>query len=401
MPFSPPSSQPSLAAEHPSRLPERRVGPARFRVLIRAVAWLAGVPGFAGLACGQPATPDASPAPPPAVRGAPFVFPADDRDLLALDDEMRQYFSTRIDARADLKTQLDQVSAAILGEKGLHLAYDKDGNHPAQQSFRLRRGNCLSFSLLVVAVARAYGLPAEFYEINSYPNWDRSGSFVTEIHHLNVQIRLGATRYEIDPLLEAERGARVARVASAKPVSDTRAFAHFYNNLGVARLAAGAAVEAQTFFDRALAADPTAAFVWANKGTALRLAHAYAAAQSCLERAVKEDPAELAALSSLARLFAETGRPEEAARLEKKVERYRLKDPYYLASLAQAEYARGQHRDANGYLRRAIAIKDDEPEFYELRIRVAQALGWTADAQRWAARVRELRAQRDQAEFAR
>jgi len=377
------------------RRPGRRHGWARLSALIRGVGCIAGALGAAGPAPGEQAGTDASAGPPPAVHAAPFAFPADDRELLALDDEMQRFFSARIDARAIKSARLNQIITAILGEQGLQFVYEKGGNYSARETYRRRRGNCLSFSLLAVAVARAYGLTARFCEVNTYPRWDRFGNLVTEIRHLNVRVWAGVEQFELDPLPTAERQ---APVATAKVISDARAFTHFYNNLGVARLAEGAAADAQALFDRALAADSTAAFVWANKGSALRLAGDLAGAHDCLERALREDSTELAALSSLADLYAQTGQLKQAAKLVKKVEGYRLRNPYYLSFLARAEYTRGQYPEAEGHLRRAIAIKDDEPEFYELRILVAQGLGRTADAQRWAAKLQALQARSGQAQ---
>ena len=370
------------------RRPGQRHGWSWLVALIRGAGCIAGALGAAGPAQGQ-AGAEASAGPPPAVQAAPIAFPADDRELLALDDEMQRFFSARIDVGAIESARLNQIVTTILGEQGLRFAYEKDGNYSVREAYRRRRGNCLSFALLAVAVAREYGFTARFCEVNTYPRWDRSGNLITEIRHLNVRVRAGAEQFVLDPLGAAERQ---APVATTKTVSDTRAFAHCYNNLAVLRLAEGAAADAQALFDRALSADSTAAFVWANKGSALRLAGDYAGANDCLERAVKEDPAELAALSSLANLYAQTGRPKQAAQLEKKVERYRLRNPYYLGFLARAEYSHGQYSEAEGHLRRAITIKDDEPEFYELRILVAQGLGRTADAQRWAAKLQALRA---------
>jgi tetratricopeptide (TPR) repeat protein len=371
------------------------VGWARLAALIRGAGCIAGALGAAGPAPGEQAGTAASAGPPTAMQAAPFAIPADDRELLALDDEMQRFFSTRIDVGAIKADHLNQIVTAILGEQGLHFAYVKNGNYSAGETYRRRQGNCLSFSLLMVAVARTYGLTAGFCEVNTYPRWDRSGNIVTEIRHLNVRVLAGTAQFDLDPLGAAERQAPVATV---KAVSDARAFAHFYNNLAVLRLAEGAAADAQALFDRALAADSTAAFVWANKGSALRLAGDLAGAHDCLERAVKEDPTELAALSSLANLYAQTGRLKQAAQLEKEVERYRLRDPYYLSFLARTEYSRGQYPEAEGHLRRAIAIKDDEPEFYELRILVAQGLGRTADAQRWVAKLQALRARPSEAQ---
>lgn len=369
-------------------------GRSRLAALIRGAGCIAAALGVAQPVLSEQAGTVVSVGSASAVHTAPVALPAADRDLLALDDEMRLFFSTRIDARAAQETRLNQIVAALLGEQGLHLVYLSGANYSAREIFHERRGNCMSFSLLAVAVARAYGLTAEFCEVNTYPRWDRFGNLITEIRHLNVQIWTDVKRFELDLLPVAERR---APVATAKVVSDARAFAHFYNNLGVFRLSEGAAADAQALFDRALAADPTAAFVWANKGSALHMAGDNVAAQDCFERAVREDPKDLAALSSLADLYAQTGRIKQADLLEKKVERYRLRNPYYLSLLARTEYSRGRYLDAEGHLRRAIAIKDDEPEFYELRILVAQGLGRTADAQRWAAKLQALRARLDQA----
>ena len=339
---------------------------------------------------GAPTAPAGAPAPEAggvAANVAPFAFPADDRELLALDDEMRGFFAARVDADATENTRLNQVITALLGDQGLHLLYVTDANYPARETFRRRQGNCLSFSFLAVAVARAYGLKAKFCEVNTYPRWDRYGKLITEIRHLNVAIWADGIRYELDLLPVAERQ---APVESAKIVSDPRAFAHFYNNLGVFRLALVGVTEAQRLFDRALAADATAAFVWANKGAALRLAGEFQSAQDCLDQAMREDPRDPATLTNLASLYTQTGRFKEAAALNKKVERYREQNPYYLSLLARAEIDRGHLREADKLLRRAIGIKNDEPEFFELRIQVAQSLGWTKDARRWADKLREL-----------
>lgn len=362
---------------------------ARLATVISAGICLTGGLGTLGSASGEPVGPEGAAGPPPTVRAAPFTLPAEDRELLALDDEMQRFFSARVDDRASKSTRLNQIVTAIFGESGLHFAYEKDGNYSVRETYRRRRGNCLSFSLLAAAVARAHGLTAWFCEVNTYPRWDRSGNLVTEIRHLNVRAWAETAQFELDPLAAAERH---APVATTKAVSDARAFAHFYNNLAVLRLTEGAVADAQALFDRALAADSTAAFVWANKGSALRLAGDYAGARDCLERAAKADPAELAVLGSLAKLYSETGRLKEAARLEKKAERFRLRNPYYLSFLARIEFQQGQYPEAERHLQRAIAIKDDEPEFYELRLVVAQRLGATADSQRWAAKLESLRA---------
>ena len=386
--FSPQIQQSLPGAGQRRRAPR---GPARFAAGLRIAGCLAGFLGANALASGGQtgADPPAERPPPPVTS---LVLPAHDSDLLALDNDMRAFFAARVNDSTGGETRLRQIVAAILGKGDLHFTYEPDGNYSAAETFRRRRGNCVSLSFLAVAVARAHGLPADFCEINTYPRWDRHGNLITEIRHLNVRVRIGEQTFELDLLPEPERE---APIASAEIVSDARAFAHFYNNLAVLQLAAGDPTGAQALFDRALAADPTATFVWANKGSALIRVDDFAAAEPCLDRAVRLNPAEHSALESLATLYAQTGRPRQAAALEKKVAHYQLRNPYYLASLAQGEYDRSQFRDAEAHLRSAIRIKDDEPEFYELRILVAQKLDRTAAAARWAAKLQELRPRRN------
>jgi tetratricopeptide (TPR) repeat protein len=357
----------------------------RIAAILTAALLAAGVRG-------DPAPVVERPSPP----APPFVFPARDADLLAFTDAMRAFFAAHVDPATGAETRLRQIVVAILGPNGLHFTYEPDGNYSAAETFRLRRGNCVSFSFLAVAAARAFGLDARFCEVNTYPHWDRHGNVITEIRHLNVHVRADEATFALDLLPQPERD---APVASTEIVSDERAFAHFYNNLAVLRVAAGDATSAQALFDRALAADPDAAFVWANKGAALLRADNLAAAEPCLERAVHLRPAEHEALGCLASLYAATGRARQAAALEKRVRRDQLRNPYYLELLAQGEYDRGQFREANVHLRHAIAIKDDEPDFYRLRILVAQKLGWTRDARRWGEQLEQLRARRPTVHF--
>ena len=368
----------------------RRSLAAALALVLGAVAPPApGQPAAVPPAAVSPISPAVPPVPAAApLPSAPYVFPAHDTDLLAVTPEMEAYFAARVDNVGDEVTRLREIVGAILEADSLHFIYDPEGNYSAAETFRRRRGNCVSFSFLAIAVVRSYGFNADFCEVNTYPRWDRHGNLITEIRHINVRVRTGGALFDLDLLPGTERS---TPISSVDLVSDARAFAHFYNNLAVQRIGAGDETGALALFDRALAADPTAAFVWANKGEDLLRAGDYPAAERCLDRAVRLNSSEHTALTSLANLYSLTGRTRESEALQKKVERYQLRNPYYLQRLAQGEYDKGQFHDAETHLHRAIAIKDDEPEFYELRILVAHALGRNADAQRWTAKLQELR----------
>jgi Transglutaminase-like superfamily len=127
-----------------------------------------------------------------------YNLPEDPHELLRLDAEMKTFFAARIDRTALLETRLDEIIKAILGEKGLHFSYEGDGVYDVREAFRRRRGNCLTYSLLVVAVAREFGIKAEFNEVFIVPRWNRSGGIIIESRHINVRVEAPDGYYEID-----------------------------------------------------------------------------------------------------------------------------------------------------------------------------------------------------------
>jgi tetratricopeptide (TPR) repeat protein len=314
----------------------------------------------------------------------PFTPPADPADLLAMTDEMRAYFAERVDPWRTVEARLDQILTALLTPRGLDFTYEATGNTSAAETFRRRRGNCMSFSLLVVAVARAAGCEASFNEVRTWPQWDQVGSLVAEVRHINVVVFDGAARYEIDlqPLVE-----RMVVPGSSRPVSDQRAFAEFYGNLGVVRLARREHEEALRLLRFATEIDPACSTAWTNLGNACSLLGDLAAARAALERALVLRPAELAAASTLAGIYARTGEPRKAARMQNRVKAFRERNPYYHFALAKTDFAASRFAAAEARLRKAISLKPNEPEFFRLRIAVALRLGRAKDAQRWQARL--------------
>lgn len=315
---------------------------------------------------------------------ADYRLPDNPQEMLRLDDEMRAFFGARVQRKKPLEVRLDAIAASILGEGGLHFRYEVDGVYDVREAFRRRRGNCVTYSMLLVAVAREFGISAVFNEVKIAPRWNRVGAIVIESRHINVWVDAPNGGYELDLKLPDEL--RASRT-SATVVSDERALAGAYSNAGVYRLAAGAREAAFALLERAVAIDPSASGAWANLGAAHLIVDSRERARDCFERALDCNPATMSALSALARLERESGRSAEADRLERKVRGYRERNPYYLFAVARDELEGGRPEAARRHLSRAISLKADEPEFYEAMIEVARRLGAERDANRWARRL--------------
>ena len=70
--------------------------------------------------------------------------------------------------------------------------------------------------------------------------------------------------------------------------------------------------------------------------------------------------------------------------------RYRLRNPYYLLNVAREEISKGNLETARRHLKRAISIKRDEPELYQLMAEVALGLGLEDEAKRWTQRSQRV-----------
>jgi tetratricopeptide (TPR) repeat protein len=298
---------------------------------------------------------------------AEYRLPENPQELLRLDDEMRAFFAARVHRKGSREARIDEIAAAILGEHGLHFRYETGGVYDVREAFRRRRGNCVTYALLVVAVAREFRIPASFNEVAMRPLWDRAGGIVLESRHLNVRVELADGTYEID--LKGSENRREARITTMV-VDDVRAFAGMFSNAGVYRLAAGDRVGALRLFELATLTDPSAAFAWSNLGGARALAGEAECASLCYERALVAAPDTMAALSGLAHLQRTAGRVDEAERLERRSLRYREHNPYYLSAVAREEFAAGRLDEARHHLARALRIKPDEPEFRGLMIEI-------------------------------
>lgn len=335
-------------------------------------------PGFSAAFEGEPVKGDKA-----VVAGMDYCLPENPEELLRLDDEMKTYFAARIHRGDSIEARLDEVINAILGEKGLHFIYDLEGVYDVREAFRRRSGNCLTYSMLVVAVAREFGIDAQFNEVIVGPHWNRSGGIILERRHVNVRVDAIGGSFEIDLKLNDDL---TASRSSAKLVDDARVISGAYNSVGVYRLAAGDYAGALRLMEQSTTIDPTYTSAWTNRGGAYLMAGQSERAWECYERALAVEPNTPAALSGQAFIHRKNGRIAEAEKLERKVLSYRERNPYYLVSVARDEIASGNLVAARRHLKRAIRIKSDDPAFFELLAEVARGQGLESEAKRWTER---------------
>ena len=314
--------------------------------------------------------------------------PVAEGEVLALSSEMRGFLDAHVDRKGSGNLMLHQLASAIIGADTFGVEYD-DRTRTASETFRIRRGNCLSFSNMFVAMARDVGLAVQYQEVDIPPDWTLDKDTYVLNQHVNVFVDLGpaGTRVVDFNIGDFKTSYEMRRI------SDARALAHYYNNIGVERMQAGDTASALSCFRRAIAHDDRGfSPAWTNLGTLyLRNGHP-ARAEAAYLQALKASKWDLVAMSNLARLCERLGDRERAATYQKRVIHHRNLNPYYRCELARQAYLAQRYDEAIGHLKYAIRKRPKEDQFYFLLGLSYLGKGDAPAARRWLARAEEVAA---------
>ncbi|HVU32080.1 MAG TPA: transglutaminase domain-containing protein [Opitutaceae bacterium] len=333
----------------------------------------------------------ATPSAPADVSLPAYTPPSDPRELLKIDDTMRHFFSERISAAPGTATRLREIVDAILLPSGLNFAYDAEATLEPRETFRERRGNCVGFSLLVVAIAREFGFEATFQNVDDAAKWNKYGVIVASVLHLNVRVATDDGVYIVDlrpDLLPS------LRLDVMREIRDERAFSQFYSNIGFFRLVHGDPAAALRYMILATDVDPAFGPAWTNRANMHARFGDLANARACFERSLRVRRGDYTAVVGLVDVLHRIATPEAlkaAEKLERRAQAMRDRNPYYHQYLAERDREREDWLAAEKELKRAIDLKDDEPEFYVELIAVLHRLARDSEEKRIERKLERLR----------
>lgn len=322
-----------------------------------------------------------SPAPAPAPPELPT--PA---QVMAIPPELQAQLQRRvIDTTNSPELRLQRLVELVFRPEEMALQYDTEATLSVTEVWQQRRANCLSFTLLFVALAREIGLDARMQEVGQVVSWYQDQGLTFTAGHVNVGLRVDGRPATLDldqNVLYDRRGPR--------PISDRRAIAHFYNNRGVEHLAAGDYPAARRYFDAALQMDPRFVGTWNNLGVLESRVGDNAAAARDLESALAINGEHAPALSNAVALYTRTGDIAHAARLQKKLDRARARDPFYQFMLATNAERGSDYAQAIHYYRNALKLYDNAHQFHFGLARAYFLSGNNRLAEREMERARQL-----------
>jgi len=289
-------------------------------------------------------------------------------DMLALDDEMRAYVEEKTGGTRHSVMKLRRLIAGMIEDGLLNLDYDPDLTHTAMETFHSRKGNCLSFSTLFVALARQAGLQAIYQVVEVPPIFATDGEVVLLNDHVNVLVReiREGTLYTRDHIVDFNTADYRGDYEMTR-VSDDYARALFQSNLAIESLRAGKQREAFAHLKSAIALRPDIPGLWVNLGVMYARSGHYELAVEAYNEALAQQSSNRSALADLAIAYDALGQPERAQAYRDEVNYYLARNPYYRLYLAQVAMDARRFDEALAEIDHAIRLKDNEHRFYHLR----------------------------------
>jgi tetratricopeptide (TPR) repeat protein len=323
-------------------------------------------------------------------------------EAVALDDEMRAFVAP-YRAIGDPAMKLRRLLEGMRDRGLFAMSYSDSFTRSASRTFHERQGNCLSFTMLFVALARAAGLDARYQMVDVPPTWTNDNELVVIANHVNTAVNQsyarGATARSGEPFPRAQFDRKIVVDFNAanfranyqsRVVADRYVVALFYNNLAAEALVRKQYAEGFELLREAARTYSDMPAPWVNLGVLYSRVGQYAYAEAAYRRALEADPREQAALSNLVAVYNSLGDDTLAEAYRQRIRRYREINPYYHYAVAQIAFDERRFEDALAALRSAIRLKRDDDDFYDLRGRTLVELGRDDRAVASFARAKEL-----------
>ena len=287
-------------------------------------------------------------------------LPPSPEQVMAIPDELRAAFHREVvDATSFPEARLQRLVSFVYADSGLGVEYKADATHTVAESFASREVNCLSSTLLIVALAREAGLVADGQQVERILTWGASGATVIQSKHVNAVVKVADKR---DFVVDIDGEDLVIRDAP-DPMSDSHLLALFYGNRAMELLLENRLDEADAWLAAAFRQKSDDAGLLNNAGVlSLRRGDTKTAERYFLQ-AVERNDVELSALSNLVALYRRLGNGGREAYWRGRADEILRQDPYYQFTLGRQHERAGDYDAAEKQYRRAIRLNRNEPRF--------------------------------------
>ena len=298
---------------------------------------------------------------------------------MALPDELRQALAA-LELDHGGISELDRVRRLfefMVAEDGLALRYQEQPTYDIAESYARREVNCLSFTMMFIALAREIGIDAYAQASKDALAMRVIDDTLSRAKHVKAGIDITGAHYTVDV---GWRSVVVER--RPQRISDAQLVALLHSNNAVERLQRGDTTGATREITAALALDQASATIRSNAGVVHRRAGRREAAEQAYLHALDLEPDHIAALSNLVGLYRAGGATGLANRYDRRLKRVQASDPFSQFLEAQEFMELGAYGEAVSRYKRAIRLLPNQPMFHFSLADAYRKLGKDRAAQR-------------------
>ena len=282
---------------------------------------------------------------------------------------------------------LDRVIAIqqALFDGSFGFNYEADLTLTAEEAFEERRGNCMSFTVMFVSLARTAGIEAFLMTVMRAPDVDRHGDLVVVNRHVVAAMMGDPGTVAVFDFYLRDDGPRIQQLV----IDDVKATAMYHTNLGGDAIREGRLDDALEHLRIATTLAPGWAPGWINLGVVRNRMGEREGAIDAYRKALEADPLDSSALTNLAAIYRDQGMDTEAE-TALRAAAHQTTNPFTLIALADVEMMHGDLRAARRWLNKARRWYPDEPEVYGALSRLASRRGNLDGAARYQDRATKL-----------
>jgi tetratricopeptide (TPR) repeat protein len=291
--------------------------------------------------------------------------------VFALDPDVVRSMGLKELAAHSTKKRLNLLLARFYGANGIRLSYASGHTTGASETWRSKRGDCLSLTILSFASARYLDLEAHMQDVQVPAFLDRRNGVDYINGHVNVMLS-----HVDDVTIEGRSYGSGNLIIDFEPQVGTRSYgqwltesdimARFYNNRATEYLVQKDDARAYAYYRAAIETAPAFAAAYGNLAQLYVKYGLLPGAEQLLRHAIALGGPTYAPLRTMQTLMLAQGRKVEAQYYAELLAKRQDEDPYHWMGLGLSALGEGHNSEAIRALERAASLTTgfEELHFY-------------------------------------
>jgi len=293
----------------------------------------------------------------------PNDHPDRTENILAISASMRDAINTHF---ASLPRSLiaERMANWLMAEDGHHMIYDINANHHPSQAFEERRGNCLSFTILLTTMAAELDVELKYNEVQLPDVWNQDeneNNGLVLYRHINAIRETRNQKFVFDLAMDEYDLDYPQRIIPTR-----NAVALLHNNRAIESFQKKDKEQTMHYIRLAVSQNPENPDIFVNLGAILKFFGRRELATETLLHALELDNNSSIAATKLERWYRADGNKVKSRKYQRLARSSHARNPYFQFSQAQRYFESGEYKTARRYIRRAKRLYKEDSRFFLL-----------------------------------